>query len=80
MEINLINEDSKVVVDASRMEIQSEIIDVTTLSDSWRNYVPSGIKTITIEGKLIDGDSIEATFVLEEVVNHNTFIVGSRLE
>ena len=76
MDIQLVFSEEKIDVDADAIQLQSEMLDVTTYSDSFRHYIPSGIQTLTIRGMTADGP-IEGTFPVKEVVDHRTYILES---
>jgi hypothetical protein len=59
------------IIDGNRVEIEvsskifsSKLLEVTSFTDSWRNYIHSGHRFLKIEGKLISKSEINETFLI----------------
>lgn len=61
------------IIDGDRTEViiqyrsfKAELLEVTTFSDKWRNYIHSGLQFLKIEGKSTDGHEVNGTFQILE--------------
>lgn len=64
------------LVSLNFMKLENKLIEVTCLSDSFRNYISSGIRYIEIDGKTSSDVRVKGRFQLLEHTD-NTFIIKS---
>ena len=67
---------NKVAIEVSEKTLRAELIEVTSFSDNWKNYIHSGLRFLEIHVKRIDNDETTETFqIIGE--NEGTLVLKS---
>ena len=73
---NFIIDGNKVEIDVLQKTFTAELLDVTSFSDKWKNYIHSGLQFLVMQIKHIDKDKSTKTFqIIGE--NEGTLILKS---